>query len=279
MFEAKVIADSICESNRLTTIQMTGWVALQAEVNTHSAFAKNASSSRAIPIKKMLERVEAEPFIPIYWGKATRGMSPVEEIDNKEEAVRLWLEARDKIVEIVRKLDALGLHKQSPNRLLAPFSWITTAITGDDDGWCNFFAQRCHPDAQQEFQHPAYLAQKAYFESTPFIKKEGEWHLPYVMPEERDQNIEDLIKLSTGRTARTSYLSQEGKRENQKDFELHDRLVESNPKHLSPLEQVAFASPNAPKNGKFKGWTSYRKLIPNEFITEFEPNYKEYFGE
>jgi hypothetical protein len=279
MFEAKIIADSICEGSRLTTMQITHWTVLQAELNTHCAFAKNASSSRAIPLNMAIERVENEPFLPIFWGKNRKGMSPIEEIENKEEAIALWLEARDFIVDTVKKLEALGLHKQVPSRLLAPFSWITVAITGDGDGWSNFFNQRCHKDAQQEFQHVAYLTQREYFESTPEVLKPGEWHLPYVQKEEKIQHgLNNLIQLSVARTARTSYLTQEGIRDNEKDFELFVRLAGMNPMHLSPTEQVCEATPGI-KSGKYTGWTAYRKSIENEYVTNFKPNYKQYFGE
>jgi hypothetical protein len=281
MFEAKIIADSICEGSRLTTMQITHWTALQAELNTHCAFAKNASSARAIPLNKAIERVENEPFLPIFWGKARAGMSPIEEVDanSRSEAIALWLQARDYIVDIVKKMDALGLHKQLPSRLMAPFSWITVAITGDNAGWSNFFNQRCHKDAQQEFQHVAYLAQREYFESTPDVLKPGEWHLPYVQKEEKSQHdLHDLVQLSVARTARTSYLTQEGKRDNEKDFELFWRLAGMDPKHLSPTEQVCECTPGV-KSGKYDGWTAYRKSIPNEYVTDFQPNYKQYFGE
>lgn len=280
MFEAKIIADSVCEGSRLTTMQITHWTALHAEMNTHCAFAKNASSARAIPLNKILDKVNNDPFIPIFWGKARAGMSPTEEIENKDEAITLWLEARDYMVGIVKKMESLGLHKQVPSRLLAAFSWITVTITGDNEGWSNFFAQRCDPAAQQEFQHVAYLAQKAYYESTPIERKVGDWHLPYVDEWERERwAIEDAIQISTGRTARTSYLTQDGKREPVEDVLLHDRLIGSNPKHLSPTEQVCQASSPGIKNGKYNGWTAYRKSIPNEYVTDFKPNYKEYFGE
>lgn len=50
-----------------------------------------------------------------------------------------------------------------------------------------------------------------------------------------------LIKVSVGRCARVSYLTHEGKREIEKDIELHDRLVGSAPLHASPAEHVAQA--------------------------------------
>lgn len=281
MFEAKIIADSICQGSRLTTMQITHWTALHAEMNTHCAFAKNASSARAIPLNKVIERVENEPFLPIFWGKARAGMSPVEEVeaDKRTEAIALWLNARDYMVDVVKKMDALGLHKQIPSRLMAPFSWITVAVTGDNAGWSNFFNQRCHKDAQQEFQHVAYLSQKSYFESTPIVRLPGDWHLPYVDDEERSIIVlHDLIMLSVARTARTSYLTQEGIRDKEKDFELFRRLSGMDPMHLSPTEQVCEATPGI-KSGKYTGWTAYRKSIPNEYVTDFKPNYKQYFGE
>lgn len=278
-FEAKIICDSICEGYRLTTMQITHWKLLQAQLNTHASHARNAASSRAIPFKKTSDVVEKSPFIPIYWGKNRKGMSPNEEIEEKDEAVRIWLEARDNALESARKLADLQVHKQLCNRLLEPFMWSTVAITADNEGWSNFFNQRCHADAQQELQHIAFLMQKAYFESYPDVLDAGQWHLPYVSREEKFlHEIEDLVKISTGRTARTSYLNQEGIRDYLEDINLHDRLTASFPLHLSPSEQVAMATPHE-RHGKYMGWKAYRKFISNEFVTSFEPNYEEYFSE
>lgn len=55
---------------------------------THRVFSRNSSSSRAIPIEKMVQQVENDPVIPVYWGKNQKGMQAKEELDewNKKES-------------------------------------------------------------------------------------------------------------------------------------------------------------------------------------------------
>jgi hypothetical protein len=315
-YEAKIIADSICNGHRLTTMQVTHPLIVHAEFNTHCAFARNASSSRAIPFKTMLERVQTDAFIPSYWGKNQAGMQAAEELtgDKRMQAINLWLEARDEAVCIAKKMastvclecegkgelklsvggppvscefcggDGIGLnvHKQIVNRLLSPFGWITVCVTGDTGAWSNYFALRCHPDAQPDIQTQAYMAQKAYFTNVPQVLEVGQWHTPYIRPEEYSyisdytngsSSEEALIKISTGRCARTSYLTQEGTRDFSKDIELHDRLRFHTPLHASPFEHVCKAMGDDNRYAKYIGWKSYRHMLDREYVTDFQPNH------
>jgi thymidylate synthase ThyX len=279
MYETKIIADSVCNGNRLTTMQLTHPRIVHSEFMTHCMFARNASSSRAIPIKKMIERVLTDPFIPIYWGKNQSGMQAAKELCLYDQALArsLWLDARDQAVKNCELLDSLGLHKQICNRLLEPFGWITVCVTGDSGAWSNYFALRCHPDAQPEIKKQAEMARDIYFESKPEELEMGEWHLPYLTKEEEinlglqgQTEVRISIKVSVGRCARTSYLTQEGTRDQQKDIDLHDRLVNSTPIHASPLEHVCIATGNNQRYGKYTGWKSYRHMIPGEYVTNYE---------
>lgn len=289
-YEAKIIADSICNGYRLTTMQLTHPRIVHAEFMTHCAFARNASSSRAIPFSKSLQKVLDDPFIPVWWGKNQKGMQAAEEIteSEKEKAIQKWLYARDKAVEIASSMAAtacegLNIHKQIVNRLIEPWSWITVCVTGDWPAWSNYFALRCHKDAQPEIQKQAYMAQKAYFESTPRQLIAGQWHTPYVDDDEiPNMPVLDLgsdyrteVLVSVGRCARTSYLTQEGKRDFQEDIRLHNDLRHRTPMHASPFEHVCQARGNNERYGKFTGWLGYRHMIPGEMVTDFKPNYQE----
>lgn len=67
---AKVVCDSISEQGiRLTTFEIEYPCFIHSEVMTHRNLSKNSSSSRAIPITKMLEQIESNMAIPLYWGK------------------------------------------------------------------------------------------------------------------------------------------------------------------------------------------------------------------
>jgi len=270
MYEAKVLADSIGPSGaRLTTMQVTFPRIVLAEVNTHRALSRNSASSRAIPVERMLRRVEDDPFIPIHWGKNQKGMQADEFLDATDQiaAEEEWLRARDAAVESVRELLALGLHKQIANRLLEPWLWHTAIISATD--WSNFFALRCHKDAQPEIQQAALMMRAARNASTPVRKYLGEWHLPLVGTERDDVTIWDcpievVCKISVGRCARVSYLTHDGKRDPQADIDLCDRLQASG--HMSPFEHVAQALSSPTRNGNFSGWLQLRKMLPNEAV-------------
>ena len=77
-------------------------------------------------------------------------------------------------------------------------------------------------------------------ESTPVLKKAGDWHIPYF----NDYNDFDygfppevLAKISTSMAARTSYTTIEGGREvsPKRHLGLYDKLLSYDPPHSSPL--------------------------------------------
>lgn len=287
-YEAKVICDSIYDGYRLTTMQLTHPRIVHSEFMTHRMFARNASSSRAIPFETMVKAVMDDPFIPIYWGKNQAGMQAKEELGSSalSNCQVHWLAARYAALEHAEKMHAMGLHKQICNRLLEPWGWITVCVSGTQDAWSNYFALRCHPDAQPELQKQAYMAQKAYFESVPKSVAVGDWHLPYIQLDGAggvtgDDVVlwgYDLAKISIARCARTSYLTQEGKRDPKKDMELFERLSTSKPPHASPFEHVAFSTGDCTRYGCFMGWRSYRCSLSGEYTTDFKPNHPDLVG-
>ena len=145
---AKIVADSISpQGDRLISVLCTFPRIILAEVNTHRMLSKNTSSSRAIPLKKMAEAVENDPFIPIAWQKEHKGMQGFEYLTDPtdiEYAIGTWLHARDSAIEEAKILTGgAGVTKQLCNRLLEPFMWTTMLITGSKEGWDNFFKLRC----------------------------------------------------------------------------------------------------------------------------------------
>ncbi len=270
MFSAKVLADSTntC-NNRLTTMELTYPRFIHSEVMTHRMFSRNAASSRAIPVEKMIEQVEKNPVIPIHWGKAQKGMqayevlSPEDSIAARDE----WLFAGCDAVWRVRQLLALGLHKQIANRLLEPWMWITVVCTGNEGAWNNFFALRCHHEAEPHIQKIAGMARDVRSQSIPQKLSTGQWHHPLI-GFEGDELLsdEDKVKVSVGRCARVSYLTHDGIRDVQADIDLHDRLLAS--KHFSPFEHVARDSQYGYQDyeGNLgEGWRQYRKTLKGEY--------------
>jgi thymidylate synthase ThyX len=81
MISAKIIADSISESeygDRITTFELEYPRFIHGELMTHRLFSRNAASSRAIPINKMMDQVLTAPAMPVEWGLNKSGMQAEE---------------------------------------------------------------------------------------------------------------------------------------------------------------------------------------------------------
>lgn len=287
-YAAKILADSVSPDGvRLTTFEVVIPRIVLAELNTHRWFSRNSASSRAIPVKKMIQRVMETPYIPSYWGKNQKGMQSDEEVSPElaDKAKGLWLRARDAAVDQAIALGEVGIHKQFTNRLLEPFMWHTCIITATE--WDNFEHLRCHKHAHPDIRIPAEMMQELRLNGEPKELDYGEWHLPLVdievdgplvcdvlakMPRVDLGMTDLLVKVSCGRCARISYLTHEGKRDVEKDIELCDGLTVNG--HMSPLEHAARpmeqwrgGSEDGQRQefyGNFRGWVQFRKTIQGE---------------
>lgn len=265
-YRVEILADSISPVGaRLTTFQLMYPRMVHAEFMTHRALSRNASSSRAIPFARMLEWVEREPALPIYWGSNKPGMQAGAELapDEIAAAEQCWLDARNGAAVRARELHALGLHKQVVNRILEPWGHINVVGSATVGGWMNYFALRCHRDAMPEMRRLAVRMADAYRRSVPSRVEVGGWHLPYVRAEERASLPGDLLaKVSVARCARVSYLTHEGRPTTvEEDVALHDRLLASG--HWSPFEHQARAAFDPrERSGNFRGWLQYRQSLP-----------------
>lgn len=296
--EAKVLLDSISErGHRLTTFEVTMPRIILAEWNTHRMFTRSSASSRAIPVAKMIQRVMEDPYVPTTWGKNQKGMTAAEEILGEDALAceKTWLFARDRMVEHAECLMKIGVHKQLANRLLEPFMWHTIINTATE--YSNFFGLRCDKNAQPDMQIVANCVRQAYNMSEPKLLKTGQWHAPYAQG--NDELSSQLREITSGRCARVSYLTHDGKHSPTDDIRLHDTLLEN--RHMAPLEHAArpmddyeytelFKQPKVEWDGSkfvrvtdfahgesvdddtvynhfcgnFNGWVQYRKEIPYE---------------
>lgn len=279
LISAKIILDSLnyLGTNRLTTMELTYPRFIHSEFMTHRAMSRNAASSRAIPVYKNIEKVKLAPVVPIEWGKNKKGMQHDELLteEDSSKALELWLRGRNSTVETATELNKLNVHKQLVNRLLEPFNTITVIVSATE--WSNFFASRCHEDAEGHIHRLADLAKAAYDISSPVYR---EWHTPYVQQDEESLDVELRKKISVARCARVSYLTHDGVRDVAKDLELYERLTKgSGGGHWSPFEHVAqstemtssyynFASQEWEFGpiwcGNFRGWIQYRKTFGAE---------------
>jgi hypothetical protein len=269
-YNANVILDSVSPAGvRLTTMELSFPKYLFGEFNTHRALSKNASSSRAIPVRKMIASAFRDPARPVEWGRNQSGMQANEQISPARQFVvsLLWDFKRFLSIAFVWLFCKLGVHKQLANRGLEEFVFGTMIVTGTSDGWGNFFFLRCAFDAQPEIRHVAQLALSAYIASTPRHINIGEWHLPLIRPEEQSIAIDTLLKLSAARCARGSYQTHHGIRDINEDLKLFERLLggSSGAGHWSPTEHQATPLTDANgRSGNFRGWEQHRQRYANQ---------------
>jgi thymidylate synthase ThyX len=285
--EVKVIADSINGAGqRLITLQLRYWRGIHAEFMTHRVFSRNASSSRAQPVKKVLEQVRNDPAMPVRFGGNKPGMQDtggehdaLVRVDHFDEddpyeggwvdvTVReAWKHAARQAAATAEAMMNAGYHKQVCNRLLEPFQYISVIVTGTD--WDNWDALRCHPAADPSMEALANAIRAAREASRPIFRASS-WHLPYVSDEEaKKHGVVVAVRLSTARCARVSYLTHDGKAPDvQSDLALYDRLVGSDPKHMSPTEHQAFPVAFDGMESNLRNWTQHRKFIEKGISVE-----------
>ncbi len=265
----KIIADSLSPDGvRLTTFQLRYWRAIHSEFMTHRDFSRNASSSRAIPVKKMLAQIWSDPAGPEFWGSNRPGMQAGDELAGW----RLW--ASKVLWKFLAKIAAagswglmkLGNHKQTANRVTEPYQFISVVVTATSYG--NFFVLRDHHAAQPEIRDLAVDMKKALLTSSPQVLTTGEWHLPYITGDEvADAYTRErswlLPILSAARCARVSYNLHDGtKPDETKDTNLFRTLALTAPSHASPLEHQAVVNPQVYRSRNLQGdWQQFREIL------------------
>lgn len=284
MITAKVIADSISALGyRITTLELEYPRFIHAEFMTHRQFSRNASSSRAIPINKMIEQVTTNHAKPIHWGLNQAGMQATDEQANTTLAINAWIDARNDAIMHAKKLQDLGLHKQIVNRVLEPYQMIKVLVTATN--FDNFFALRLHKDAQPEIQELARVMYDAIHTSVPVLLHDGDWHTPYYdkgyWTKDSIDDLETALKISCSCAAQVSYRKLDDSLE--KALAIYDKLVASEPVHASAFEHCAtplsretqdgvthIRIDGIPCSGNFERWVQYRQLIKNHECREFK---------
>lgn len=285
----KVVADSIWKT-RITTVQLRYPRFIHAELMTHRAFSRNASSSRAIPVKKLIDEAMNDPAVPMFWTRNQKGMQGGESWNQiveipcpsgrlyKLSREEVWLAARDKAVDFANAFADAEYHKQIVNRLLEPFTHISVVVTATE--WANFFNLRFHEAAEPHIDLLAQRMWKAMTESEPVKRRV---HAPYMNVENltplwNDFDTELTFRRSGARCARVSYLNHNGNDPTiDEDLNLFNRLMESDVKHASPVEHQALADVGydggksgynySSQWGNFKGWFQWRQQFYRESVS------------
>lgn len=271
--EAKVVEDSrsLINGDRLTTLQLIYPRYIHAELMTHRVFSRNASSSRAIPVEKLVNKALEDPAFFLHIGKNQGGMQANEQVGPEIRRVfeAEWRELMNIAAGYaLRWANDYNIHKQVVNRVMEPWHHICVVVTSST--FTNWDALRRHKDAMPEIHALADAMYMARATSTPRDLDVGEWHLPYISDHERQlYHSPELVKASTARCARTSFMNHDGTTPVlAKDLDLHDKLVIQDPLHASPSEHQA--TPNGYLRTLFPGWTrsnfssgwaQYRKFL------------------
>jgi len=296
-FHAEIIADSVGpDGQRITSFLRTYPHAIHKDLLRHNAMNFSALSFRAYPTAKLVRMLEEDPFVPEHFQEYAPGMNVGELLDPalERECRRQWLKAKDAAVAAAKHLMDAGVNKGHANILIQDFCWMTEVVTATE--WDNFWALRANPPAnakpRAEVIKIASMMKDLYDASEPVYLKYGQPHLPLIrdddlaevadvaeMDGEREA-YDELIKISSGRCARASYLTHLGVRSLFADVELHDSLLTNH--HMSPLAHQAWPIPitgmkyvevEDPRAGliethgpdwrdKYWGWCSYRQTIP-----------------
>lgn len=299
---AKIIADSYSAINgkRITTFELVYPRWIHGELLTHRLFSRNAMSSRAVPVEKMLEQVREDPAFPIHWGLNQPGMQAKEEVsgvdrygnDLKWLLKARWHEAARMQASFAQEFSDHGLHKQVVNRILEPFQLMKTVLTSTE--FDNFFWLRKHEDAQPEIKE---LAERMYeqLEWNKLLTVEldaGDWHTPYYDAgywlQDDETPLEDALAISSSCCAQVSYRLLDDSIE--KARKVYQRLVESTPVHASPFEHCASPMKEPQQTDKYlwedgmthmdkdgnmwsgnlKGFIQFRQLIKGNVCNDFK---------
>lgn len=261
---ATIIADSIQDSVRLTTVEVECPHHVWVHLLTHRCLSRNAQSARAIPTAKLIERAT---YHPERWFYAQKGMQPGDEITDPDllrGAWASWSIARSHAIDAAKTLSFEQHSKEAVNRLLQPFSLIKGIVTGTDRAWASVFRLRLSQETQWETRE---LFQEIANKMLLTPPHPNPYHAPYLNGLEGDEYTwGDKMMISAARCARVSYLTHDGERDVSKDIELAHRLLKD--RHASPFEHQASALSNTPPSGDWgnfsKPWYQHRKELEAE---------------
>ena len=264
-------AKCLVHYENLWTFELTYPRYIHSEFMTHRVFSRNASSSRAIPVKRMIEQVRENTVIPPKIFMNQKGMVGETEADPVTTTAFhvLWEEAAENACKTAEMMERLGIHKQHVNRILEPFQFIKVIVTATD--WYNFFVLRLAPDAQPEMRELAnaiYDEMNRYHNKAVGVLELDKEHSVVSLPYITDEDIKEigkeeyhlLMKISAARCARVSYNNHDGSKPDiEKDLKLYGHLYDS--KHMSPMEHACIRDEDYHKNANLNGWKSLRYLI------------------
>lgn len=184
-YNCEIVADSLNPfGNRITTFKLTYPRIIHSELMTHRLFSRNAASSRAIPVKKMIESVRNNMFTPLAVQKAHKGMQGSDYFEGVEleQAKQLWIESAELALQQAEKMEKFGISKQIVNRIVEPYQYYQVLVTATE--FENFFSLRC-PKYHYDLEDKYFKSKKDWLEyykktcigdvNSDFKLKEEDW--------------------------------------------------------------------------------------------------------
>ena len=271
---AKVIAHSHNgRGNEIITFELEYPRIIHSELMTHRLFSRNAASSRAIPVKTLIEMVRNEPAMPYRFGANQPGMQDKGVEHDGMVSIsqdggstyhftgrEAWTLAADSACDFAEAFANAGYHKQIANRLLEPFQRMKTVLTATE--YENFWWLRVDADADPTIEALAIAMHKEYEASEPELLQPGQWHTPYVehfyeniglegddvwvfcgyyVEDENGEkvilDVEEAKAISSSCCAQVSYRRLNSTKD--KALDIYGRLLTGRKVHASPFEHIA----------------------------------------
>lgn len=224
-----------------------------SELLTHRVFSRNSSSTRAIPLSKVIDNIKQNPA-KFIWTQNQIGMQGTPVCRSHAIAADTFKDALFGAVAYVLQDHQLPFepHKQHIGRFLEAFQNIKVVLTTTEHA--NWDWLRIDSAAQPEIEDLASSMKQARDALEPTVLYHNEWHLPYVItkftkqgwkyyhPEtEEELSTKQAITLSRAACAQVSYrnldLSDEAV------SRITERLFGSEKIHSSPAEHQATPMP------------------------------------
>ena len=302
MINVIVVQASICDltGQEIWTYELTYPRVIHSQVMTHRMFSRNASSTRAVPIKVAIQNLMSDPAEYIWTANQSGMLGNVitdpKVITDVNALHEFHMSSAINLAQYMGKKvedGGLGIHKQNVGRYLEPFQNIKVVLTTTEI--INWEWLRDDEEAQGEIAELARAMIKAREGIVPQALDPGEWHVPYV---ERIRNQEGVLLYSDSQSVNltveeaklvsASSCAQVSYRKNdtslEKDLAIKDRLFSGRKVHASPVEHQATPIPefefdtitewplgvtHVDRNdvfwsGNFRNFIQHRQLIPNQ---------------
>lgn len=236
----------------MRTFQLVYPLFIHAELMSHRAFSRNCASARAIPTARMIELAKEHSTAPVQFRLNQAGMRPAEACSSNvnNQAHKVWDQAMHSACEYAEMLgagagDGLNVHKQWVNRLLMPFTHMSTILSTTELD--NFYHLRCNTelasdsDAQEEIFMLASSMKQLDTETDAVVSP---YHIPFypdIDPLITTQY--ELIKIlidSVAKISRESYMRTDADKTFSENCEQIIRLFNNGRTHWSPFEHIAF---------------------------------------